>query len=395
MTEKPDALIIGGGIVGVSIAHFLAARGYGHILLLERDALAGGGTGRSVASLDHLTFHPPSVRLYARTAEVFLNSREMLGEDCGYEVTGSVMMAAPEQADSLEKAVEQMQAAGVDVQFSDIEALDEFEPAAVPDGLAAFSFAPKAGYADPAMATQAFAASAKRQGVSFRIGQEVLGITSADSKPLQVQTNRGLIESPVVVVAAGAWSGRVLQFAGAELGLQPVRHPVVSFKRPGDFGKAHHSIIDLPGGIYARPETGGLTLLGSLDTKMGYDPADPDDDHGGVPNDYTWWAIERMIARYPSLERSVLDNGWSGMMMVSPDWKPVIGEIAESPGLYCATGFSGQGFQISAGVGDFLAGMIAGDKEAAAILGAFHPSRFAEDGAESSDDRTDELGLFG
>lgn len=395
MTEKADALIIGGGIVGVSVAYFLAARGHGDIVLLERNALAGGGTGRSVASLDHLTFHPPSVPLYARTAEVFLNSQEMLGEDCGYEVTGSVMMVAPQQADSLQIAVGQMQAAGVDVAYFDIEDLGRFEPAAVPDGLAAFSFAPNAGYADPALATQAFAAAAKRGGVQFRIGEEVLGISKGEGKMLRVETNMGAIESPVVVVAAGAWSGRVLQFAGLDFGLQPVRHPVVSFKRPEDFGAAHHSIIDLPGGIYARPETGGLTLLGSLDTKVGYDPADPDDDHGGVSNDYTWWAIERMIARYPTLERSVLDRGWSGMMTISPDWKPVIGEIDGYAGLYCATGFSGQGFQVSAAVGDFLAGTIAGEEEAAAVLAAFRPSRFNEDGLSSSDNRTDELGLFG
>ena len=396
MTDNPDALIIGGGIIGASIAYYLAARKYGDILLLERDALASGGTGRSVASLDMLTFHPASVPLYVRTGEIFLNSQEILGEDCGYEVTGSVMMAGPEQAASLEEAVARMQVAGVDVQMVDLDRLPELEPAASPAGLAALSFATQAGYADPVMSTQAFAHAAKRLGVEIRIGQTVLSISTGLDGVLQVETDRGWIESPLVVVAAGPWSGRLLATTGVDLGLQPVRHPVVSFKRPDDFGAAHHSIIDLPGGIYARPESGGLTLLGSLDTKVGYDPADPADDHGGVTNDYTWWAVERMIQRYPSLERATLGKGWSGMMMLSPDWKPVLGEVAEIPGLYCATGFSGQGFQVSAGVGDFLAGMIAGEEGAAAVLAPFHPSRFSEERKRSSaDDRTDELGLFG
>ncbi len=393
MSERTDALVIGGGIIGAAIAYYLAERKYGKTVLLERNALACGGTGRSVASLDMLTFHAPSVPLYLRTGEVFLNCREILGGDCGYEVTGSVMMAGPEQAKSLRAAVAQMQAAGAEVRLADMAELAQLEPAASPDGLTALSYAAQAGYADPAMSTQAFANAAQRLGVDMRIGQDALRISAGEGGILQVETNRGVIESPVVVIAAGPWSGRLLATAGVSLPLQPVRHPVVSFRRPQDFGPAHHSIIDLPGGVYARPESGGLTLLGSLDTKVGYDPADPDDDHGGVTNDYTWWAVERLIARYPVLERATLDRGWSGMMTITPDWKPVLGEVAEMPGLYCAAGFSGQGFQVCAGAGDYLAGLIAGEAEAREVLAAFSPARFSQGGG--GENRTDELGLFG
>jgi sarcosine oxidase subunit beta len=121
-----------------------------------------------------------------------------------------------------------------------------------------------------------------------------------------------------------------------------------------------------------------LILAGSIDPSVGYDPIAPEDFQGQVTSEYTLWVAERLIQRYPALEASSLQQGWSGLMTISPDWQPVLGALPQLSGLYCATGFSGQGFKISPAVGDLMAGLIAGEAEAAKLLAPFRPTRFIE-----------------
>jgi sarcosine oxidase subunit beta len=187
------------------------------------------------------------------------------------------------------------------------------------------------------------------------------------------------VTAPVVVSAAGPWSGHLLKAFGlSDLGLYACEHPVIPMQRSADFGPAHLSILDLPQQIYARPETGNLTLAGSMDPAIGYDPIEPENFRGQVTSEYTLWVAERLAQRYPALEAGELCQGWSGLMTISLDWQPVLGALPEISGLYCATGFSGQGFKISPAVGDLMAGLIAGEAEAAKLLAPFRPTRFAE-----------------
>jgi sarcosine oxidase subunit beta len=111
---------------------------------------------------------------------------------------------------------------------------------------------------------------------------------------------------------------------------------------------------------------------------VGYDPAEPDDDHGQVNPAYSFWAVERLVRRYPRLEAGQIRPGWSGLMTISTDWQPLLGALPGSSGLYCAAGFSGRGFQLSPAVGDLMAGLIAGEAEAAELLAPFRPARLAE-----------------
>jgi glycine/D-amino acid oxidase-like deaminating enzyme len=115
-----------------------------------------------------------------------------------------------------------------------------------------------------------------------------------------------------------------------------------------------------------------------MDASVGYDPVEPEEDHGQITSDYTYWTAERLVRRYPAMAASELRGGWSGLITTSPDWQPVLGALAEVSGLYIAGGFSAQGFKISPAVGDLMAGLIAGEAEAAALLAPFRPGRFAE-----------------
>ncbi len=395
MTEKVDIIIVGGGVIGVNLAYCLAQREAGQILLLERDTLGSGSTGRSVASIDWLTLHPPAVELFAHSAAFFAHCDELLGAPCGYERTGSIALAGPQQEVALRTAVPLLQKAGMDVRLLTLAEVSQLEPALNLDGVSAASYAPQAGYMDPAMTTQALAAAARRLGVDIRQGSDVTGVQLQNGRVAGVRTTAGPIGAALAVVAAGAWSIDLLPAADGHLPLQPVQHPVVCIRRPPHFGPTHPSLLDLTSGLYARPESGGLTLAGSIDPQVGYDPITLDEGHGYVHDEYLMWCMERLIQRYPELEASELRAGWSGIMSITPDWQPIIGAWPGYEGLFTATGFSGRGFQVCPGTADFLAGLIMGDPLAAKRLAPFSPLRFTGDKLSTCDRREAISSLLG
>lgn len=376
MGETADILIIGGGVIGVSIAYHLAQRRPGRIVLLERDSLGSGSTGRSVASIDGLTLRPHAVPLFAHSLRFFAQCEALLAAPCGFERTGSLLLAGAEEEERLATAVNQMQAAQVDTKLLTLAELAILEPRMTLEGMGVAAFTPDAGYADPALTTQALAAAARRLGVEVQQGRRVVGLWQEGGKVRGVETAVGPIQAPIVIVAAGPWSRDLLHTAGITLPLQPLKHSVVCLRRPTDFDPSHHSLLDLTSSIYARPESGGLTLLGSIEPTVGYDPANADEAIGYVSDEYMLWAATRLVNRYPALERSELRPGWAGLVTITPDWQPIIGRLPELAGLYGAVGFSGHGFQISPAVGHFLAEMIMQDGAESPTLTPFAAGRF-------------------
>lgn len=377
--ETADVVIVGGGVIGVSTAYYLAQRKLGRIVLLERETLGSGSTGRSVASIDLFSHQPAAVVLQARAYEVFAHFEEIFGQECGLTTTGLAVLGGPEHAAGLQQAALSAEAAGIEAHLLTPAEFAALEPAADVTGLASIYYAPRGGYADPMLTTNAFAGVARQSGVIFQQGRSVIGLRRQGDQVVGVETVSGPITAPVVVSAAGPWSQRLLKLFGlSDLGLYACDHPVISMYGPADVGPPQLSLLDLPYQTYARPETGSLTLAGSMDRSVGYEPIELEDFRGQVTAKYTWWVAERLVQRYPALETSELRPGWSGLMTISPDWQPVLGAIPEVPGLYIATGFSGQGFKIGPAVGDLMAGLIAGEAEAAELLAPFRPSRFAE-----------------
>jgi sarcosine oxidase subunit beta len=377
--ETAEIAIIGGGVIGASLAYYLARRKLGRIVLLERETLGSGSTGRSVASIDLFSHHPAALELQVRAYEVFAHFEEIFGQECGLVTTGLAVLAGPEHAAALQQAAALAETMGITCQLLTPAEFAKLEPAAEVSDLALVYYAPSGGYADPMLTTNALVSAARQAGVVIEQGRGVTGLRHDRDTVLGLETTAGPIAAPVVVSAAGPWSGRLLRSFGlSDLGLYACCHPVISLQTAAAFGPPQLSILDLPNQSYARPETGHLTLGGSMDRAVGYEPIEPEGCQGQVTAEYTFWVAERLVQRYPALETGQLRQGWSGLMTISPDWQPVLGAAPGVAGLYCATGFSGQGFKIAPAVGDLIAGLIAGEIEATQLLAAFRPGRFAE-----------------
>ncbi|MBI2526286.1 MAG: FAD-binding oxidoreductase [Candidatus Rokubacteria bacterium] len=371
-----EAVIIGGGVTGVSTAFQLASRGLRRVVVLERKFLAAGGTGRSVGIVRQLYPTRETTEMVLRSLAVFQDFGERVGGEAGYVPCGVLIGVSPAMRPTLEKTLALQTTLGVQAEILDPEDLPRIEPRIDPSGLGAILHEPASGYGDPASVTAGYAEGARRRGVSIEQGVEVVSIHRAGDRVTAVGTAAGeRIEAPVVVDAAGLWSPRVARLAGVELPIVIGRHPVFAIERDPAFGPSHAVYLDLAGGTYVRPETGALTLTGSLTDDETRHPMDPELLGAEVGFDEASEALARTARAIPRLADSRLSAGYAGAFDITPDWMPI---LDESPlrGFFVAAGMSGHGFKLAPAVGEMMAALITGGPPPVS-LAPFRLDRFA------------------
>ena len=360
MSRTAAVVIIGGGVTGTSIAFHLAGLGVRDVLLLERDALASGGTGRSVGIVRQLYPTPETTQMVVRSLAVFQRFGEAVGGESGYVACGALIGVGPAMRTTLEASVARQRALGVRAEVLAPSDVARVEPRIDPAGLGAVLWEPDSGYGDPTSVTLGFAEAARRRGVKIEQGVGVTAIHQRGARARGVTTTRGeSIDTPIVVNCAGLWSPAVAGLAGVELPIVVGRHPVFVVERDAEFGPPHRVYLDLAGGAYARPETGGLTLTGSLTDDEAKHPMDPERLGAEVGHDEAAEALERTARAIPRLAEARYRRGWAGAFDITPDWMPI---IDESPvrGFWIAAGMSGHGFKLSPAVGEMMAALITG-----------------------------------
>ena len=360
MNRCADVIIIGGGVTGASVAFHLAALGVRDILLLERKFLAAGGTGRSVGIVRQLYPTPETSQMVVRSLAAFRAFRDVVGAEPGYVGCGVVIGVSAAMRIKLEETVKLQRRFGVRAEVLEPRELARVEPRINTDHLGAILYEPDSGYGDPSAVTTGYAEAARRCGVRIEQGIEVVAIRTTGGRARGVETAAGeCIEAPVIVNAAGLWSSAVAQLAGVALPIVIGRHPVFVVERDAGFGPAHVVYLDLAGGSYARPETGGLTLTGSLTDDETQHPMEPDQLGGHVSLDEATAVLERTSRAIPRLADSRYRRGWAGAFDITPDWMPILDE-SPVPGFWIATGMSGHGFKLSPAVGEMMAALITG-----------------------------------
>jgi sarcosine oxidase subunit beta len=358
-----DVAVIGAGVHGASAAFHLASRGVRTIVLDPRGP-AGGPTGRSSAICRAYYTNAFLAGVACESIAMFRDFTEHTGRDSGFRPTGLLVLHPPEDEPTVREVVPRLNEQGVPTEIA-----AEW-PAFDLSGVALGAHELDAGYADPVLTTQGLLDRARELGAETVYGRRVTSI-EPDGGGWAVVTDEGSKTICArVLLAAGPWTKPLAARVGADLPLTVERHVVATFAWGGAEPMPAHG--DLPNGYYFRPEGEGLFIVGPLHPEPN---ADPDDYPETLSTSEGEDLAERVVRRVPALERAEARGGWASLYDVSPDWQPVIGEIA--PGVYVDAGTSGHGFKLAPALGRHVADLV----QAAGAdpdLEQFHPRRFAE-----------------
>jgi glycine/D-amino acid oxidase-like deaminating enzyme len=360
--------IVGGGIHGASAAYHLGSRGV-RTVVFERGAPASGPTGLSsgICRAYYTNVFLASVaRDGIRMIERF---QELTGTDAAFRRTGMLFMHPPEDAAAMRASAERLNGLGIETEvLTPGEIAERFPPFDL-EGVGVGGYEVHAGYADPHATTEGLFRRAVELGVEARLGSTV-GRVEADPRGggALVASDGERTSCERILIAAGPWTRPLARQVGVDLPLTVERHIVATFGWGSSEPMPAHT--DLIGGYYFRPEGDDLYIVGSVHPA---ERADPDDYPSEITPDEIEGLARLVVRRVPQLERSEARGGWASLYDVSPDWQPVIGEIA--PGIFVDAGSSGHGFKIAPALGKHVADLVMGE-EVDPGLAAFDPFRF-------------------
>ena len=382
MNKTSEAVVIGGGIVGASIAHYLALKGVKNIVLLEKDALASGATGLATALVRMHYTNPWDSALALRSWEVFVNWSELIGGSCGFNKTGFIFTVGHQETEKLQKNVDVMrQLSGINTHVLSPAELKEMLPLWNFDDIGAAAYEPDSGYADPYSATTSLGGRARELGVSILLGVQATAIRAEGDRVKGVETSTGFISTPIVVLAAGAWSTPLAQTVGLELPVTGMLLSAGILERPSGLEGSHLACIDAAQGIYFRPDTAKLTIAGLssvVDRRESPKDLDPDSFTTEPPLDWTVRTGTRMANRIPGMIDAGWQRAWSGVDGNTPDGHAILDKAPGVDGLYLAVGMSGTGFKTAPAIGMCMSELITGGAAKMVDIGAFSLNRFSE-----------------
>jgi sarcosine oxidase subunit beta len=370
-----DVVVIGGGANGTSTAFHLASLGVPRVTLVERRHLGAGATGKSGSLVRMHYTNEIEARLAHESLKVFHAWKDVVGGDPGFDRAGFLQLVPSGYEQALAKNVARQQAIGVNTRLVSRAELGELVPGLRTDDVAGAAWEPDSGFADPNATTYAFAEAARRLGATIRTRCEALSILREGGRVTGVETTAGRIDTPAVVLVPGAWGGRLLEPLGLDFGLTPHRVQVSIFRWPAGVTRRHPVIIDAGHKAWLRPEGAAGTLIG---VELGVGHADPDKFDEGVDADYVALCRDRLAARLPAFADATMRGGWAGMIMMSPDGRPIIDQVPSVPGLWVMLGDSGTSFKTSPAIGRCLAEWIVHGRPRLLDLTPFRSARFAE-----------------
>ena len=357
--ERFDAIVIGGGVAGTSIACHLARFGAGRVLLLERDRLGSGTSAQSSCIVRTHYSVPENVALAQAALAVFRDFRNYLDDadaECGLNVCG-LMLVAPrgERASALSATLAVQRGAGIVAHEIGSDEARRIHPLLDFGDDPVVGWEPGAGYADAYMTLSAFARAARRAGATIREGVTVTGLVRDGARVTGVETNEGRIAAGIVVSAQNMWSRELARWTGIDVPLTLMRHAVMTLESATPYATSLPVVMDwVPrGGIYFRSYGGRQVLVG--DTGDGEVIPEPETAQADVPLDHVGGIGEMLARRMPAFADAGLARSWTGVYDVTPDWNPVLGPLPGIDGLHVAFGFSGHGFKLSPVIGRIVA----------------------------------------
>jgi sarcosine oxidase subunit beta len=345
--SSAEVVIIGGGVMGTSIAFHLAEAGVRRVVLVERDELGSGSTSKAAGGVRAQFSDAVNIRLGARSLEAFARFGTRPGQEIDLRRVGYLfLLSRPDDVAAFERSVRLQNELGVPSRMIDVAEAKRLSPLIETRGLLAAAYSPDDGHCTPESVVLGYATAARRLGAHLQTHCEVLDIETRGDEISAVVTALGRIETSTVVCSAGAWSAAIGGMAGVDLPVTPYRRQIM-FTEPVDLPAAPPMTIDFASTFYFHGEGRGL-LLGM---------SDPEERPGFHLERSDAWLPrlgEAIAARAPRILDIGLTTGWAGLYEVTPDHNALIGE-ASAPGRFLyATGFSGHGFLQGPAVGEVV-----------------------------------------
>jgi sarcosine oxidase subunit beta len=354
-----DAVILGGGCIGASVAYHLAQAGFTDVTLLEANTLGSGSTSKAAGGIRLQHGDPLNVRLAQRSLAELVAFEQLTGVDISLRQVGYLfLISSPSDLAMFDRSVAMQRSLDVPVQELSPAEAGELVPQLVTSDLVGATFCPSDGYATPESVVQGYASAARRSGVTVRQGERAARIITANGRVEAVQTERGeRIATSTVICAAGTGSRELAATAGVNLPVSAERRRIFFSSGSGGVARDVPLTVDFATGFYFHREGPGLLFGGrELTAEEIMAPA---------------------MHRLPVIADLPLKSTWHGDYDMSPDHNAMVGRSKHLGGFYYATGFSGHGFQLSPAVGEHLAQLVVG-QEPSIDLTPFRAERFAE-----------------
>ncbi len=372
LPRTADVVIIGGGVVGCSIAYQLARRGQKDVLVLERETVGAGTTSKAAGGIRAQFSTETEIRFSLDAIRVFERFQDEFGVDPGYTKIGYLFLLSDERdRRGFEQRIALQRSLGADVRMITPKDAQALVPALRVDDLVAAVWGPNDGMAGPAEVTNAFARRARELGARIAEGVTVTAIDVADGRVRGVSTSDGDVSAALVINAAGPTARRVARLAGVEVPVHPRRRHIFFTEPFPDIRGPIPLTTDRATGFYFRKEMEQVLMSPGDVVDIGAD------DGANVPLDgrAVEDAVQKAVDRVPILERARIAGGWAGLRPLTPDEHAIIGWAPGVEGFFLAVGFGGHGFQHSPTTGRVVAEWLL-DGAPSIDCGLFDPARF-------------------
>ncbi len=361
--ERAQVVVVGGGIIGCSVAYHLAKRGVTDVLVLEQGQLTGGTTWHAAGLVSQLKSNHSLTRLATYSARLFESLEEETGQGTGYHACGSISVATDaERWEELLRGVSMASTVGVEARVIDLDEVRAFNPLVRTDDLVGAVRIPRDGQTSPVDTTMALAKGARQQGVRILEGVEVTGLLRAGGRAVGVETAQGPVEAETVVLCGGMWTRQLAATAGVNVPLQACEHFYLVTEPLDGVVPGMPTVRDPGGYTYIKEETGKL-MVGF------FEPRGKVWNLEAIPSDFSFTSLpedwehvgpvfEKAIHRVPALAEAGLQLFFNGPEAFTPDGLYHLGEAPELDRCFVAAGFNSVGIQSAGGAGWVLADWI-------------------------------------
>ncbi|HUE51775.1 MAG TPA: FAD-dependent oxidoreductase [Terriglobales bacterium] len=374
--ETAEVVIIGGGIVGSSIAFHLTAAGCDDVLVIERETAQGkGSTGKSMGGVRAQFSTPVNIQMSLYSIPFYASFEDKLGHPSGYRPQGYLFCATEEKHMAYLRTNHAKQVAmGLKaVRLISGDEIRSMFPQLRGDDILGGSFCSTDGFVDPYSAMIGLMAWAADHGAKLWKNAEVTGIQRDAQRVAGVETTKGTVSTRKVVNCAGPWAAGIAKMAGVDLPVEPLRRMLVPTEPFDQFSHRAPMIIDMSNGFHFRPEGLGFLLAWN----------DPEETPG-YKTDFDPAFIEKILTRaaerVPVFENLAVNpkRAWAGLYEMTPDHHPILGPVQDVPGFFLANGFSGHGVMHAPATGKILSDLILTGKTDLVDASLLGLSRFAE-----------------